>query len=123
MHRTSAWISKHRRTARDYEHLPAGHEAMILWAMIALMTRRLARAAHLSGTHRDPGFPLRTFTHARSFTCFPDARADLSDRDEARFVLVPGFILAPQLGGVVRRCRARCRQAGAPSPAGPIPRR
>ena len=41
--RTFAWISKHRRTVRDYEHLPASHEAMILWAMIALMTRRLAR--------------------------------------------------------------------------------
>ena len=42
--RTFAWISKHRRTVRDYEHLPASHEAMILWAMIALMTRRLAPA-------------------------------------------------------------------------------
>ena len=41
--RTFAWISKHRRTTRDYEHLPASHEAMILWAMIALMTRRLAQ--------------------------------------------------------------------------------
>src|SRR5215475_6208968 len=41
--RTFAWISKHRRTVRDYEHLPASHEAMILWAMTALMTRRLAR--------------------------------------------------------------------------------
>jgi transposase len=40
--RTFAWISKHRRTVRDYEHLPASHEAMILWAMTALMTRRLA---------------------------------------------------------------------------------
>jgi transposase len=36
--RTFAWISKHRRTVRDYERLPASHEAMILWAMIALMT-------------------------------------------------------------------------------------
>jgi transposase len=43
--RTFAWISKHRRTVRDYEHLPASHEAMILWAMIALMTRRLAQPA------------------------------------------------------------------------------
>ena len=40
--RTFAWISKHRRTVRDYERLPASHEAMILWAMIALMARRLA---------------------------------------------------------------------------------
>jgi len=44
--RTFAWISKHRRTTRDYEHLPASHEAMILWAMVALMTRRLAQPAH-----------------------------------------------------------------------------
>jgi transposase len=39
--RTLAWISKHRRTTRDYERLPASHEAMILWVMIALMIRRL----------------------------------------------------------------------------------
>jgi hypothetical protein len=44
--RTFAWISKHRRTVRDYEHLPTSHEAMILWAMIALMTQRLAHHAH-----------------------------------------------------------------------------
>jgi putative transposase len=49
--RTFAWISKHRRTVRDYEHLPASHEAMILWAMIALMTRRLARTTDLSDAH------------------------------------------------------------------------
>jgi transposase len=49
--RTFAWISKHRRTVRDYEHLPASHEAMITWAMIALMARRLARPAHLSNAH------------------------------------------------------------------------
>jgi transposase len=40
--RTFAWISKHRRCVRDYERLPEHHEAMIKWAMIALMTRRLA---------------------------------------------------------------------------------
>jgi len=43
--RTFAWISKHRRTVRDYETLPASHEAMILWAMITLMTRRLTQPA------------------------------------------------------------------------------
>ena len=42
--RTFAWISKHRRTVRDYERLPASHEAMVLWAMIALMAQRLAQA-------------------------------------------------------------------------------
>ena len=49
--RTFAWISKHRRTVRDYERLPASHEAMILWAMTALMACRLAQPAHLSNTH------------------------------------------------------------------------
>jgi hypothetical protein len=49
--RTFAWISKHRRTVRDYEHLPASHEAMILWAMTALMTRRLTQPGDLSDAH------------------------------------------------------------------------
>jgi putative transposase len=48
--RTFAWISKHRRTTRDYERLPASHEAMILWAMISLMASRLAQPSHLSTT-------------------------------------------------------------------------
>ena len=43
--RTFAWISKHRRCVRDYERLPEHHEAMVKWAMIALMARRLARQA------------------------------------------------------------------------------
>jgi transposase len=33
--RTLAWITAHRRCARDYERLPESHEAMVLWAMIA----------------------------------------------------------------------------------------
>jgi transposase len=41
--RTFAWISKHRRTVRDYEYLPASHEAMITWAMITQMTHRLTQ--------------------------------------------------------------------------------
>jgi len=49
--RTFAWISKHRRTVRDYEQLPGSHEAMILWAMISLMTRRLAQPTELSDAH------------------------------------------------------------------------
>jgi len=66
--RTFAWISKHRRTTHDYEHRPASHETMILWAMIALMTRRLAQPTELSDAHFRSGIPLRTFTHARLFT-------------------------------------------------------
>jgi transposase len=41
--RTLAWITSYRRCARDYERLPAHHQAMILWAMISIITRRLAR--------------------------------------------------------------------------------
>jgi transposase len=43
--RTLAWITRHRRTVRDYERLPAHHETYIYWAMIIVMTRRLARQA------------------------------------------------------------------------------
>lgn len=32
-----AWITRHRRTVRDYERLPAHHETMIYWAMIVVM--------------------------------------------------------------------------------------
>jgi transposase len=42
--RTHAWITGHRRMSRDYERLPAHSEAMIKWAMIGLMARRLAPA-------------------------------------------------------------------------------
>jgi len=40
--RTNAWTSRRRRCARDYERLPAHHEAMVQLAAIILMTRRLA---------------------------------------------------------------------------------
>jgi transposase len=41
--RTLAWLTAHRRLARDYERHPATSEAMIRWAAINTMTRRLAR--------------------------------------------------------------------------------
>ena len=41
--RTFAWINRCRRTVRDYERLPAHHAAMVQWAMIIIMTQRLAR--------------------------------------------------------------------------------
>jgi transposase len=43
--RTLAWITSCRRCARDYERLPESHEAMVLWAMTALMTQRLVSQA------------------------------------------------------------------------------
>jgi putative transposase len=42
--RTNAWISRRRRCARDYERLPAHHEAMVQLAAIIQMTRRAAKA-------------------------------------------------------------------------------
>src|SRR6266536_3131557 len=37
------WLMRYRRLARDYERLTAHHEAMVYWATIMIMTRRLAR--------------------------------------------------------------------------------
>jgi len=39
--RTLAWITRHRRCARDHEALPTHHEAMVRWAMIRITSRRL----------------------------------------------------------------------------------
>jgi transposase len=41
--RTLAWITRHRRCARDYERLPAHHETMVRWTMIRITSRRLAK--------------------------------------------------------------------------------
>jgi transposase len=41
--RTLAWITRHRRCARDYERLPAHHEAMVRWSMIRITSRRLTK--------------------------------------------------------------------------------
>ncbi|GLI00589.1 transposase [Phytohabitans aurantiacus] len=41
--RTFSWINRCRRTVRDYERRPEHHAAMVQWAMIIIMTRRLAR--------------------------------------------------------------------------------
>ena len=39
-----AWLTAHRRLARDYQRLPEHAEAWVKWSMIGLMTRRLAPA-------------------------------------------------------------------------------
>ena len=41
--RTFAWLTAHRRLARDYERDPAVSEAMIRWVAINTITRRIAR--------------------------------------------------------------------------------
>jgi transposase len=40
--RTLSWLVRSRRLVRDYETLPAMHEAMVLWSMTMLMGSRLA---------------------------------------------------------------------------------
>jgi transposase len=40
--RTLSWLMRSRRLVRDYETLPAMHEAMLLWSMTMLMSGRLA---------------------------------------------------------------------------------
>lgn len=40
--RSLAWLTAHRRLARDYERHPAVSEAMVRWAGINGMIRRLA---------------------------------------------------------------------------------
>ena len=41
--RTLSWITRHRRTVRDYERLPARHETYVYWAMITVDCTILAR--------------------------------------------------------------------------------
>ena len=53
--RTLSWITRHRRTIRDYERQAAHHETYIYWAMIIVMTRRLARQPTLQEFIEDAG--------------------------------------------------------------------
>ena len=41
--RTFGWLMRYRRLVRDYERRTDHHEAMIYWATILIMTKRLAR--------------------------------------------------------------------------------
>ena len=41
--RTFGWLSRYRRLVRDYERLPAHHEAMVWWATVMIMARQLVR--------------------------------------------------------------------------------
>jgi transposase len=41
--RTFGWLLRYRRLVRDYERRPEHHEAMVYWATVMIMTRRLAR--------------------------------------------------------------------------------
>lgn len=41
--RTFGWLIRYRRLVRDYERRPEHHEAMVWWATVSIMTRRLTR--------------------------------------------------------------------------------
>lgn len=49
--RTFGWLMRYRRLARDYERRPEHHEAMVWWATVFIMTKRLAR---YENGHPDP---------------------------------------------------------------------
>ena len=64
--RTFGWLMRYRRLARDYERLIAHHEAMIYWATMFIMTRRLARyetgqppIQRWGGDRKPPGPPAK----------------------------------------------------------------
>jgi len=50
--RTFGWLMRYRRLVRDYERTTANSEAMIYWATVIIMTRRLAR--YETGTPAGP---------------------------------------------------------------------
>jgi transposase len=71
--RSFAWMTRHRRLVRCYERTPAHHEAMIWWATVHQMTRRLTR--ELAGRpppgrwSDPPPLPELTSPHRRGKVC------------------------------------------------------
>jgi transposase len=55
--RTFGWLLRYRRLVRDYERRPDHHEAMVLWASVAIMTRQLDRARSGAPPHPRWGQP------------------------------------------------------------------
>lgn len=66
--RSLGWLLRYRRLVRDYERRPDHHEAMVYWATIMIMTRRLARRSTDPplqprwGQPRTPASPIPTPT-------------------------------------------------------------
>jgi transposase len=67
--RTLAWITRHRRTVRDYERLPDRHETYVYWAMIIVMTRRLARTPKASNESPQATLVFKQALRARPACC------------------------------------------------------
>jgi hypothetical protein len=55
--RTFGALMRYRRLVRDYERRPEHHEAMVLWATVAIMTRQLARTTSGAPPHLRWGRP------------------------------------------------------------------
>jgi transposase len=55
--RTFGWLLRYRRLVRDYERRPEHHEAMVLWATVAIMTQQLARKTASAPPHPRWGQP------------------------------------------------------------------
>ena len=55
--RTFGWLLRYRRLVRDYERRPEHHEAMVLWATVAIMTRQLTRTKSHAPPHPRWGQP------------------------------------------------------------------
>jgi transposase len=55
--RTFGWLMRYRRLVRDYERRPEHHEAMVLWATVAITTRQLARKTASAPPHPRWGRP------------------------------------------------------------------
>ncbi|WP_169804036.1 transposase [Actinomadura formosensis] len=52
--RTLGWLMPHRRLARDYERDPVMSEALIRWAVIGQMARRITRGRPAQRPGRRP---------------------------------------------------------------------
>ena len=62
--RSLGWLMRYRRLVRDYERRPDHHEAMVYWATIWIMTRRLARRSTDPPIQRRWGTPRSPTTHS-----------------------------------------------------------
>jgi len=64
--RTFGWLLRYRRLVRDYERRAEHHEAMVLWATAAIMTRKLARTTSGGPPHPPMGTTPHRSVPARS---------------------------------------------------------
>jgi transposase len=96
--RTFAWISQHRRTVRDYERPPDHHQAMVIWAMTTVMTRRLAPPTP-SRPHPNPSPPTSGMNSSETSTNSITAQIARAAHSTLHHVGIVGFLF----GGVPSR--------------------